>query len=211
MNRKNASKNQLLRMPTYLYHLRMLDESGEKFVTAPQLARALDLHVELVKKDLALVSTSEGTPRVGREVGQLIKDIISFLEYDQTTEAILVGCGSLGKALASYEGWSEFGLKIVAIFDNDISIIGQKVNGLTVLPLERIKEVQEIYSAPIGIITVPKEAAQITAERLVKAGCKALWNFAHVHLMVPRRIVVQDESMASSLAILNHRLKELDS
>lgn len=208
MSKENASKNQLLRMPTYLYHLQMLKESGVEYVTAPKLARELDLNVELVKKDLALVSLDQGKPRVGRSIDVLITDMIAFLEYDQITEALLIGCGSLGSALADYQGWSNFGLKIVAIFDNDMKLIGTKINNLTVLPLERLEEIQAIYHAPIGIITVSKQAAQIIAERLVKAGCRALWNFAPVHLRVPKRIIVQDESMASSLAILNHRLRQ---
>ncbi|MCH3976441.1 MAG: redox-sensing transcriptional repressor Rex [Bacilli bacterium] len=208
MKRVNKiSKNQLQRLPAYLYHLQMLRASGVNRVTSPQIAKDLDLNVELVKKDFALVSSTQGTPRAGRDIDDLIHDLIKFLEYDKESTAILVGCGSLGRALIGYRGFDDFGFNIVAAFDNNPDLIGTKIGELTIYPLERLNEIQSIKKAKIGIITVTAKAAQLVADQLVKAGIGAIWNFAPANLMLPSDIIVQDESMASSLAVLSHRLK----
>ena len=59
---------------------------------------------------------------------------------------------------------------------------------------------------PIGIITTPAQYAQDVCDQLVAAGCKAIWNFAHVHLYVPEGTLVQNEDMAVSFALLSNRL-----
>ena len=43
---------------------------------------------------------------------------------------------------------------------------------------------------------------------LVNSGIRAIWNFAPVHLVVPDGILVQNENMASSLALLSNHLRE---
>ena len=63
--------------------------------------------------------------------------------------------------------------------------------------------------ARIGIITVPPQYAQKICDRLVAAGIKAIWNFASVQLNVPEGVIVQNENMASSLAVLSNKLKEM--
>ena len=61
---------------------------------------------------------------------------------------------------------------------------------------------------PIGIITTPSDHAQEVCDQLVQAGVKAIWNFAHVHLHVPDGILVQNEDMAVSFALLSNRLAQ---
>lgn len=205
---RSISKNQLQRLPIYIHHLQTLKSSGVKRITSPMIASDLDLNVELVKKDFALVSKNKGTPRAGRTIDELIEDLIDFIEYDQGSSAILVGCGSLGRALVSYKGFDAFSFNIVAIFDNNPNLIGSTIEGLQVLPLERLGEIQRAKNAKIGIITVPRHAAQLVADQLVAVGIQAIWNFAPIHLNLKSDIIVQDESLVSSVAVLSHRLKD---
>lgn len=205
---KIISKNQLGRLPNYIHHLQALNAAGVDKVTAPQVAIDLNLNVELVKKDFALVSKKQGTPRSGRLISELIDDMYEFLEYDKEDKAILIGVGSLGNALLHYRGFDDYGFNIVAGFDVDPSLIGRKVAGVPIYHLSELEKVQALHRCQIAIITVPAKEAQNVATRLVSAGISAIWNFAPAHLSVPTRIVVQDENMASSLAILSHRLKE---
>lgn len=60
----------------------------------------------------------------------------------------------------------------------------------------------------IGIITVPADSAQKVCDMLVDSGIYAIWNFAPVHLKVPDNILVQQENMAASLAVLSAHLAE---
>ena len=59
----------------------------------------------------------------------------------------------------------------------------------------------------MGIITVPAEGAQEVANQLIAGGIKAIWNFAPTHLDVPGNILVQNENMATSLAVLSVHLQ----
>ncbi|MGI6714075.1 MAG: redox-sensing transcriptional repressor Rex [Bacilli bacterium] len=205
---QKISKNQLGRLPNYIHHLQSLLAAGNEKVTAPQVARDLNLNVELVKKDFALVAKKQGTPRSGRNIEELIADMYSFLEYSQDDKAILVGAGSLGRALLQYRGFDDYGFNIVAAFDINERLIGTKVAGIPIYHLDDLEKVQKQDRHQIAIITVPADCAQAVADRLITAGISAIWNFAPAHLKVPPRIIVQDENMASSLAIISHRLKE---
>ena len=57
-----------------------------------------------------------------------------------------------------------------------------------------------------GIITTPMEYAQEVCDKLVEGGVKAVWNFAHIYLHVPKNVVVQNEDMAVSFALLSNHL-----
>ena len=59
----------------------------------------------------------------------------------------------------------------------------------------------------LGVITVPADSAQAVADRLIDGQVLAIWNFAPVRLTVPEDILVQNENMASSLAVLSDHLK----
>ena len=101
-----------------------------------------------------------------------------------------------------YEGFKNNGLNVVAAFDVDKALIGTRVAGKEILPLERLPEFVKDHKIRIGIITVPKHAAQEVLNALVAAGIKAVWNFAPAPLRVPKDIVLKTEDQAASLALL---------
>ena len=57
------------------------------------------------------------------------------------------------------------------------------------------------------IVTVPAACAQQVCDKLIANGIKAVWNFAPIHLDVPSNILVQNENMATSLAVLSMHLQ----
>ena len=61
----------------------------------------------------------------------------------------------------------------------------------------------------IGIITLPKEYAQETADKLIEAGIRAIWNFSPTYIKVPDNVAVKNENMASSLAVLSKQLRHI--
>jgi len=120
----------------------------------------------------------------------------------------LVGAGSLGKALLSYSGFENYGLNIVAAFDIDKEKVRTRINDKEVLPVEEMENICRRLNIHIGIITVPAQYAQDVCDKLIASGILAIWNFAPVHLSTPEGILVRNENMAASLAILSHHLQE---
>ncbi len=201
----NISKSVLKRLPVYLAYLKSLPEDAPPNISATTLAAALNMGQVQVRKDLALVSDG-GRPRVGYQRHALAADIEQFLGYDNTNDAVIVGAGKLGRALMGYRGFSEYGLNIVAGFDNDPALAGTKEAGKPILPLCELPRFCAEGKIIMGIITVPAEHAQEVCDLLIEGGIKAIWNFAPTHLAVPDGILVQNENMAASLAVLSKHL-----
>lgn len=185
-----------------------LRHDGEANVSASVIAKKLNLNHVLVRKDLSSVSSEAGTPRVGFKVERLYEDISNFLGYRNVEEAVLVGVGSLGHTLLSYSGFQNFGLSIVAGFDNDENLNGIKVNGKPILPMEKMANLVRRMKIRIAIIAVPQDQAQMVCDQLVRAGIQAIWNFAPVSLDVTPDILVKNENLAASLALLSHKLSQ---
>lgn len=206
---KSASKATLLRLPRYLRYLKEQQSNGVVNVSSTMVAEGLNLNAVQVRKDLALVSSVAGKPKLGFVVSELIEDINSFLGYDNTTDAVIVGVGGLGSALLGYGGFKNYGLNIVMAFDSNSALIGKKINSVTVYNADEITEEVQKSNVKIGIVCVPKAAAQDVAEKLISGGVRAIWNFAPTHLNLPETVAVKNEDMAASLAILSKRLEQI--
>jgi redox-sensing transcriptional repressor len=209
LNKKvNLTVQALQRMPYYLQYLRKAKEKGIEYASATVIANDLKLNDVLVRKDMAAICTTQGKPKSGFIVDELIKNIEEYLGYNNTMDAILVGVGSLGRALLGNREFEKFGLNIVAAFDIDESVIDHVISGKRVFPLERLKGLAERMHIHIGIIAVPGEFAQDISDRLVDSGIKAIWNFSLVKINVPDNVLVQNENLAASLAKLSLHLRD---
>ncbi len=204
MERKEISKSVLKRLPGYLAHLKNLPEDTA-YISATTLANALGMGEVQVRKDLAMVSEG-GRPKIGYLRERLIEDISQFLGYDNTTDAILVGAGKLGQALLGYSGFEAYGLNVLAAFDANPSV-QQTEEGKPIYPMEQLEHFCHSNNVLMGIITVPAQYAQSVCDKLIACGIKAIWNFAPTHLDVPENILVQNENMATSLAVLSMHLQ----
>lgn len=204
---KTIPKQTVKRLPDYLTFLRGKAEEGFTNISAPVVAKGLNLNEVQVRKDLAAVSESGGRPRTGYLLRDLILDIEKYFGYDNVKDAIIVGVGHLGSALISFEGFKNHGLNVVAGFDTNEKLIGTEVHGKKIFPIDKISEICKNFNVYIGIITVPDEYAQEICDIMVKAGVLAIWNFAQVHLKVPENIIVQNENLAASLALLSKSIK----
>lgn len=202
---QNISKHTLQRLPMYLSYIKGLPENAPKNISATTIAEALQLNDVQVRKDLASVSSS-GKPKVGYNVKDLIAELEAFLGYNDIDNAVIVGAGSLGKALLNYSGFKAYGLNIIAAFD--LCEEPTEFQGKTVFPIAQLESFCRKVNIHIGIITVPASSAQEICDLLVNSGIRAIWNFAPVHLVVPDGILVQNENMASSLALLSNHLRE---
>ena len=205
MERKEISKAVLKRLPGYLSYLKSIPEGTSPYISATALANALGMGEVQVRKDLAMVSNG-GRPKVGYLRDGLIEDISQFLGYDNTTDAILVGAGKLGQALLGYSGFEAYGLNILAAFDQKVPDTAE-CEKTPIYSMEQMEGFCRTNKVLMGIITVPAEYAQGVCDRMIQCGIKAVWNFAPVHLDVPENILVQNENMATSLAVLSMHLQ----
>ncbi|MGN0570637.1 MAG: redox-sensing transcriptional repressor Rex [Candidatus Fimenecus sp.] len=206
---QGISKQALLRLPYYLNYLKLLQKEGTAVVSAPKIATALALNEVQVRKDIALVSSCAGKPKTGFQVDLLIHDLESFLGYDNVDEAVLIGAGLLGRSLLGYKGFADYGMHIVAAFDRDPALYDLRFDGeQRIFPMEKLEDLCRRLRVHIGIICVPTESAQAVCDRLVACGIRAIWNFAPTHLTVPDGVLLQNENIASSLAVLSAHLKQ---
>ena len=204
MNGYSIPKATLGRLPQYLAYLRSLPEMRHT-ISATAIAKALALGDVQVRKDLAAVSGA-GKPKIGYETDQLITDIESHLGCERLANAVLVGAGKLGRALLDYDGFEDFGVKIIAGFDCNETTL--KKGAKEILPIRDISAYCRKHDVKIGIITVGGGSAQDVCDKLVESGVEAIWNFAPVALKVPNGILLKQENLALSLAYLNNQISK---
>lgn len=195
-------------MPLYLERLKKLRMQGGSYVSSSYLAAELGLHPVQVRKDLAAVSKVDGNPRVGFLLNGLIDDMEDFLGCNNAHEAVVAGIGNLGRALLSYKNFSEYGLSVVAGFDNSPDIVGTFADGKEIFDVSHLTEYCARIGVHIGIITTPAECAQQVCDAMLLGGIKAIWNFAPVYLNVPPDIIITNENLAASFAALSSRLRQ---
>lgn len=196
----------LRRLPWYLAFLKLVDARGERFVSSTQISKAIDVGAPQIAKDLSYVRIT-GKTRIGYDVKALIHVLENFLGFRQVHQAYLFGVGNLGGALLHDRGLLQYGLEILAGFDVRPEIVGKEINGIPVYSIDDFPAKRKESLVSIGILTVPVQHAQETAERLVAGGIKAIWNFTPFRIHLPENIVVQNTSIYAHLALMFNRLE----
>lgn len=186
------------RLSLYLREAERLGAADRSTVSSRQLGAAAGAADAQVRKDLAAVGCT-GQPGIGYDVSALAESIRAAIGVHEQWRAALVGAGNIGRALAAYRRLRDEGFEIAAIFDQSESVVGRRVGGFVVQPLEDLAETVRRESIGIGIIAVPPEAAQQVAVRLVAAGVRGILNFAPRRLEVADRVPVVDVDFRSAL------------
>jgi len=190
------------RLPEYLRALHALAEAGHETISSGALATAAGVNSAKLRKDLSHLG-SYGTRGVGYDVTLLIEQIEYVLGLTQRRAVALVGIGNLGHALAGYTGFGDRGFRIVALFDADVSRVGERINGLCVQHISDLEDVVREESISIAVIATPAHAAQRVADALVTAGVTSILNFAPCVLSVPEGVDVRKVDLAIELQILS--------
>lgn len=196
-----VSKATLGRLPDYLHYLNRLP-ADRKRISSRVLGTALGFSDIQVRKDLASIG-GKGKPRRGYEVRQLIGRIELCISSCTSRRTVIVGAGKLGRALLDYEGFSEYGLSIAAAFDQNTAKPVKSDAGKMIYPMNAFESYCAGNDIRVGIITVPKQAAQEVCDRMLANGFAAIWSFAPTRLEVPRDFPLREENLALSLAHLN--------
>lgn len=190
------------RLPSYLLLAKQAQDSGDEYISGTLIATELNLEPIQVRKDLSITGII-GKPKKGYPVSPLIAAIESYLNWDKRVDAIVVGAGNLGNALAGFPGFKQHGLHIIAGFDSNPDKAGSDIHGAPVYPMTQLYQKLKTMDVTIAILTVPSDFAQDVANELVSAGIDAIWNFTNVKLKVPSNVVVQNEDLSSGYAMLS--------
>ena len=193
------------RFPIYLRCIREMIAAGEFHISSAVVAEKLGLDPVLTRKDLAMAGVP-GKPRRGYPAQKLLDALNRALGWDNTTDAVLIGAGSLGNALLGYSGFEEQNLSIVVAFDSNPGLLGLTIHGVKVRPMEDLPRLVQRMKIKLGILTVPRVAAQICASAMVEAGISSILNFTPTLLDVPDGVIVQNVDLAESLAVLSHAI-----
>lgn len=200
----------ILRLSVYSRHLQYLEDHGIERVSSQEIADAIDGSSAQVRKDLAYFGEF-GTRGVGYDVSQLNRDLRNILGLNQPRTVVIVGAGRLGKALMMYNGFGNRGFEIKGIFDKDMSKVGEQVGALTVSPMYKLDEFIRNNQIQIGVVTVPGAAAQETVDILVRAGIKAILNFAPKTVMVSEQVKLRNVDLAVNMEVLSFHMAREES
>lgn len=188
------------RLPTYLRGLLFLSEQGRQDVSSRNLADFLGVNSWQIRKDFSYFG-GFGTPGRGYKIEKLAKEINKILKLDVVHKLALIGVGNLGSALLAYPGFQIYGFDIAAAFDADPKKIGRKVKNIMIEDASNLRTLKK-KKIELAIIAVPRDAAQQTADALVKAGIKGILKFSPCYIAVPKKVKVITVDIAMELARL---------
>ena len=191
---KKISEKVINRLTLYHYILDDYEKKNIEFIASNQIATLLNIDDSQVRKDISILNNS-GKSRIGYIVEELKTSIEKTLGFAKTKKAFIVGAGNLGMALAKYDNFTNYGLNIIALFDNDKAKIGTTINDKLVLDISKLPNLARKNTVDIAILTVPGKFAQKTADFLVAADIKYIWNFTPTVLSVPKDVQVWNENL----------------
>jgi redox-sensing transcriptional repressor len=77
------------------------------------------------------------------------------------------------------------------VFDSDPQKVGMKLGQFTVQDTRDLEKTIQEAHIQVGMIAVPADHAQEVADLLVKAGIRAILNYAPISINVPQNVYVQ--------------------
>ena len=196
------------RLPKYYRYLSDLLDKGTTRISSQELSILTGFTASQIRQDLNNFG-GFGQQGYGYNVEDLQKELGKILGLDFKYNAVVVGAGNLGQAIANYKGFEDAGFKVLSLFDRNPRIFGLKIRNIEIRDMETIEEFIKEHNVEIGIITTPKESAQEVADIYVKAGIKGIWNFAPTDLTIPDNVIIENVRLNESLFILSYFLKTL--
>lgn len=207
---EQISKAAFRRLPRYHQILTAFEGVGREYISSRELSDILEINETLVRKDMADLKI-RGRQNQGYSITTLKKRIEEFLGLEEVTEALVVGAGNLGTALATYSGFSGYGLKIVGLLDNDPERVGKWCDDLEIVDVNNLDSLIRNRGIKLVILTVPRAVAQQVTDVAVSAGVRAIWNFTPQELTVPEGVRIRNEQIVGGFMALSHYLKNLGS
>ena len=205
MDYKPISRAVIARLPRYYRHLGELMEEGVERISSNDLSQRMHVTASQIRQDLNKFG-GFGQQGYGYNVKYLYTEIAKIMGVDRQHNLIIIGAGNLGQAIANYANFERRGFIIKGMFDVNPRLIGRVVRGVEIRGVEELEKFIVDNQVQIAALTIPKTKAPEIADRLVAAGIKAIWNFAHTDLVVPDDVVVENVHLSESLMRLSYRV-----
>ena len=173
-------------------------EDGQENISSEKLADFVGVHSWQIRKDFSYFGDF-GIRGKGYEISKLIKEIKAILKLKNVQKAALVGVGNLGSAIIAYPGFGLYGFDVAVAFDNDPKKVGKKVKKIEIFDISRINLLAK-ENIKFGIIAVPRNAAQDTADKLIESGVTGILNFSPSHIVSPAKVKLITIDIAVHLA-----------
>jgi redox-sensing transcriptional repressor len=206
---KRIADSTVRRLSAYLRLLESSEARGLATISSEELASRGGTTSAQVRKDLSFFG-SFGKRGLGYSVPELAGRLREILGLEKEWRVIIIGAGKIGAALAQYRGFRQRGFNILAAYDNNPEKIGKKLEGIPVRDIAQLERDIQRDSPDIVVLTVPSEEAQQVVDRVVKAGVKAILNFAPTQLQAPADVTVKTVNMAMELEGLSFALTNRD-
>lgn len=185
------------RLSVYRRVLLQLRDADAAVVFSHELSKHAGVTAAQVRRDIMHLGCM-GVPNSGYRTSELLDAINTFLDAPESQRAVLIGVGHLGLALLNHFSGRWRWLHIHAAFDTDAGKQDTLIRGVRCYPLSEIGRIVREWRIDVGILTVPKDAAQNVADRLCAAGVRGLLNFASLRLQVPEGVYVENVDLTSS-------------
>lgn len=202
---KRIADSTVRRLSAYLRFLEDFEHRGLTTISSEELARRGGTTSAQVRKDLSFFG-SFGKRGLGYSVPELAGRLREILGLGKEWRVIIVGAGKIGAALAQYRGFRQRGFTILAAYDNNAEKIGRRLEGIQVRDIGQLERDIQREHPDIVVLTVPAEEAQSLVDRVVRAGVKAILNFAPTQLHAPSDVSVKTVNMAMELEGLSFAL-----
>lgn len=205
LEEKEISRAVIKRLPRYYRYLGELLDNNVERISSNELSDRMQVTASQIRQDLNNFG-GFGQQGYGYNVKYLYHEIGKILGLDKSYNMIIVGAGNLGQALANYVRFEKRGFRIIGMFDVNPQLIGKKIRGIEIRMMDELEQFLAENDIQIATLTLPKAAAEEVAVKLVDAGIKAIWNFAHTDLDLPDDVVVENVHLSESLMQLSYNI-----
>lgn len=194
------------RLPTYLRALQGMAEGGRLVTSSQEMSEHLGISAAQIRKDLSQFGEF-GKQGTGYNIEYLTEQLRKILKVDRVWDMAVVGAGGIGRAVARYQGFADRGFRVTTVFDSDPQKVGSMVGSFKVLDYSQMAEVIRAENIQVAMIAVPATQAQAVSDELVKAGIKAILNYAPIHITVPEDVHVQHTDPVTHLQRMTYYLE----
>lgn len=197
------------RLPKYYRYLQEMSRRNESRISSSKMSRDMGLNASQIRRDLNCFG-GFGQQGYGYSVSKLLEEVSKILGIDRRYGVVIVGAGNIGQALIRYSKFIEQGFDIKGVFDIDQKKVGSLMDSFVVQHVDTLDTFAHKTNVDIGIICVPRIAAQQTADMLVMAGVEGVWNFAPIDVQARKGVSVENVHLNDSLYVLCYRMTEGD-
>lgn len=208
-NKPKVSNAIIRRLPRYRRYLGYLQAKGIKKISSNELSEIIGYTASQIRQDFNTFGEF-GQQGYGYSVDYLYKEINKILGLDREYKTVIVGVGHLGQAITNYTYYYKIGFNIMGLFDANPDVVGTTINDAEVKDFATLEEFCKSENVDIGIICVPREAAQSVADTLVAGGVKGIWNFAPIDIEISKDVALESVHLSDSLHALSFMIKSME-